>query len=62
MVGFLKETFSVHNYHYGYAIITLPSKQETSAYQQALEHTLQLIGQGYQVTIIEEQEDNRCEC
>ena len=59
---YLNGIFDAYNLHRGFAFVTLPSKQETLLYQQTLDHIRLLIKKGYQVEVVELQDQMRCEC
>jgi len=57
----LRFLFAVDNTHCRFAIVPLPSKQETLLYTQRLEQIEQLLAEGYQVTIVQENSQTKCE-
>ena len=58
----LRFLFSVDNSHCRFAIVPLPSKQETELYAQRLERIAQLSAAGYQVTVVQEPAQTQCGC
>lgn len=57
----LKE-FWACSFHHGYAIVPLPSEEETAAYKQQVAEIMRLLEAGYQVTIVSEPMKKQCEC
>lgn len=51
-----------YNSHHGFAFVIVPSISSLESDAQLRAQIVQLIGEGYQVTIVPEQEQTKCEC